>query len=62
MQSGNPAGVLLVGTLLADICLQAFFAKLPLCFDHARTWLYVHDSCYWCVILAKGIRTLVHID
>ena len=56
VQSGNRAGIFFAGILLAGTLLASIVAKPPLCFDHARSRLYVHDSCYWCAILAKGIH------
>jgi len=44
VQSGN-----LACNLLASIFLLSRY-----CFHHAISWLYIHDSCCWCVILRKG--------
>ena len=62
VQSGSLTEVLLAGILLAGTLLASIVAKPTLCFNHARCWLHVRNSCYWGAILAKGIRTLVHID
>ena len=66
VQSDSLTELLLAGVLLAGTLLASIVAKPTLCFDHAcnctRSWLHVCDSCYWGATLAKGIRTLVHID